>query len=251
MIFAVKTEAFEGPLDLLLSLIEKRKLLVNDISLAKVADDYLEHISKTEGFPTHDVAQFLVLASTLVLIKSRSLLPEFVLTTEEEHDVKDLERRLIVYKHMQELARGIAKEWGRVRLYEASEVPPSTSRRKPVFAPHQSITPSSLLGALQGIVARFPKPETLKKAIVEKIMSLEQMMDTMAERMKSTLKIRFSEFAKHATKGVSTNREVKVNTIVSFLAMLELVKQGALMARQHATFADIEMETDGVGVPRY
>ncbi len=247
MTFAVKTEHFEGPLDLLLSLIEKRKLLVNDISLAKVADDYLEHISNFEHFPTHDVAQFLVLASTLVLIKSRSLLPEFILTAEEEYDVKDLERRLIIYKHMQELARGIAKQWGSVRLYEASEVPP----KDPVFAPHKSITPTALVGALQNIIARFPKPEVLKKAIVEKIMSLEEMMDTMADRMKSALKTRFSEFAKHATKGVTTDREVKVNTIVSFLAMLELVKQGALMARQHATFADIEMETDSVAIPKY
>lgn len=246
MTFAVKTEHFEGPLDLLLSLIEKRKLLVNDISLAKVADDYLEHVSNFEHFPTHDVAQFLVLASTLVLIKSRSLLPEFVLTAEEEHDVKDLERRLIIYKHMQELGRGIAKQWGSVRLYEASEVPP----KDPVFAPHKSITPASLLNSLQSMVARFPKPEVLKKAIVEKIMSLEEMMDKMADRMKSALKTRFSEFAKHAA-GKGTDREVKVNTIVSFLAMLELVKQGALMARQHATFADIEMETDAVAIPKY
>lgn len=100
------------------------------------------------------------------------------------------------------------------------------------------------------MVARFPKPEVLKKAIVEKIMSLEEMMDKMADRMKSALKTRFSEFAKHAA-GKGTDREVKVNTIVSFLAMLELVKQGALMARQHATFADIEMETDAVAIPKY
>lgn len=247
MPFAIKTETFEGPLDLLLSLIEKRKLLVNDISLAQVADDYLEHLSRFEHFPTHEVAQFLVVASTLVLIKSRSLLPEFVLTVEEEHDVKDLERRLAIYKRMQELSRGLAKQWGTQRLYAASEVPPKDA----VFAPHPSIALPNLRKAIDSILTRFPKVEVLKKTIVEKVISLEEMMDTMADRMQAALKTRFSEFAKRATSGSTTDREVKVNTIVSFLAMLELVKQGMLMVRQHTAFDDIEMETDHVAIPRY
>lgn len=247
MPFAIKTETFEGPLDLLLSLIEKRKLLINDIALAQVADDYLEHIGKFEHFPTHEVAQFLVVASTLVLIKSRSLLPEFVVSAEEEHDIKDLERRLAIYKVMQERSKLLAQQWGTRRLYGASEVP----SKHVVFAPHKAITLDNLRGAINTILSRFPKPETLKKAIVEKVISLEEMMDTMADRMQAALKTRFSEFAKKATSGSTTHREVKVNTIVSFLAMLELVKQGMLMVRQHAAFDDIEMETEGVGVPKY
>lgn len=250
MPFAIKTERFEGPLDLLLSLIEKRKLLVNDISLAQVADDYLEHLSQFENFPTHEVADFLVVASTLVLIKSRSLLPEFIVSAEEEHDIKDLERRLAIYKRMQELAQGIAQRWGTQRLYRASDRP-RTQSSELVFAPHKAITIDNLRASINTILSRFPKPEALKKAVVDKVISLEEMMDTMAERMKAALKTRFSEFAKRATSGSTTEREVKVNTIVSFLAMLELVKQGALMARQHTAFDDIEMETEGVGVPRY
>lgn len=251
MPFAIKTEQFEGPLDLLLSLIEKRKLLVNDISLAQVADDYLEHLSRFEHFPTHEVAQFLVVASTLVLIKSRSLLPEFVVSAEEEHDIKDLERRLAIYKVMQERSKTLAQQWGTRRLFGASEAPSSVRGRNVVFAPHKAITLDNLRGAINTMLARFPKPETLKKAIVEKVISLEEMMDTMASRMQAALKTRFSEFAKKATSSSTTHREVKVNTIVSFLAMLELVKQGMLMVRQHAAFDDIEMETEGVGVPKY
>lgn len=247
MPFAIKTEHFEGPLDLLLSLIEKRKLLVNDISLAQVADDYLEHLSRFEHFPTHEVAQFLVVASTLVLIKSRSLLPEFIVSAEEEHDIKDLERRLEIYKVMQERSRELTKQWGSRRLYGRSEVPPL----EPVFAPHKALTLDNLRAAVNAMVSRFPKVEALKKTIVEKVISLEEMMGTMADRMQAALKTRFSEFAKKATSGSTTDREVKVNTIVSFLAMLELVKQGMLMVRQHAAFDDIEMETEGVGVPKY
>jgi segregation and condensation protein A len=223
-------------------------LLINDISLAQVADEYLEHINQHDHFPTHDVAQFLVVASTLVLIKSRSLLPEFVLTVEEEHEVQDLEQRLAMYKRIQAFAKSLAGRWGTVRLYGAADVPPT----EPVFAPHAVITLENLQNAIRAITSRFPKPEVLKKTIVEKIISLEEMMDTMADRMKQALKTRFSEFAqREATRGTSTEREVRVNTIVSFLAMLELVKQGALMVRQYTAFDDIEMETDGVGVPRY
>lgn len=247
MTFSIKTDTFEGPLDLLLSLIEKRKLLVNDIALAEVADEYLEHIKQFEDFPTHDVAQFLVVASTLVLIKSRSLLPEFVLTPEEEHDVKDLERRLEAYKRVKELSRALSQRWGKKKLYFASPM----SLTEPIFAPHAAITIENVVQSVGRIISRFPKPETLKKAVVEKVISLEEMMDTLAERMKRALKSSFSEFAKRARTGSNTPREAKVNMIIGFLAMLELVKQGALMVRQRAMFDDIEMESEDVGVPRY
>src|SRR3989344_7208861 len=85
--YRVKTEQFEGPLDLLLSLIEKRKLFINDFALSKVADDYIAHIRSFETYPMNDVANFLLVASTLVLIKSKALLPDLNLTTEEESDI--------------------------------------------------------------------------------------------------------------------------------------------------------------------
>ena len=75
--YHIKTEQFEGPLDLLLSLIEKRKLFISDFSLADVANEYIEHIRRFESFPMNDVANFLLVASTLVLIKSKSILPAF------------------------------------------------------------------------------------------------------------------------------------------------------------------------------
>src|SRR3989338_1926873 len=104
--YHLKTEQFEGPLDLLLSLIEKRKLFIGDFALAKVADEYIAHIRKFENFPMNDVANFLLVASTLVLIKSKSILPELNLSDEEESDIDDLKRRLAMY----ELFRGLAQE---------------------------------------------------------------------------------------------------------------------------------------------
>ena len=95
--YQVKTHIFEGPLDTLLSLIEKRKLFINDISLSKVADDYIAYIKSLENFPIADSAHFILIASTLVLIKSKSLLPNLTLSEEEEHSIEDLEARLREY----------------------------------------------------------------------------------------------------------------------------------------------------------
>ena len=98
--FQIKTEVFEGPLDLLLNLIEKRKLFINDIALSKVADDYIAYLQSQEKFPIAQSADFLVIASTLLLIKSKSLLPNLNLSEEEQHDVNDLERRLKIYQRI-------------------------------------------------------------------------------------------------------------------------------------------------------
>src|SRR3989344_4591424 len=92
--FYIKTRSFEGPLELLLELIEKRKLFISDISLAAVADEYMVYVRDFDDFPMEDTAQFILTASTLVLIKSRSLLPGVKLTEEEVSDIQDLERRL-------------------------------------------------------------------------------------------------------------------------------------------------------------
>jgi segregation and condensation protein A len=246
--FAVKTPVFEGPLDLLLSLIEKRRLLINDVALASVADDYMQHLAHAEAFPTHEVAHFVLVASTLVLIKSRSLLPEFALSDEEEADIKDLEARLRVYKRIQELSGTIKERFGK-EVLQAPLASPYFDET--IFAPHPSITAQTLCDAAHSIILRFPKTEKLKAAIVEKIISLEDMMATLGTRIQSALKMRFSEFAKtHKTKDAS-EREVKVNTIVSFLAMLELVKQGILLVEQRGLFSDIDMETETVGTPNY
>ena len=87
MPFTVKTKDFEGPLDLLLDLIEKRKFFINDLSLAKVTDDFIAHIQQFENLPMGESAHFILVASTLLLIKSRSLLPQLNLTEEEQTDL--------------------------------------------------------------------------------------------------------------------------------------------------------------------
>ena len=240
MDFTVKTNAFEGPLDLLLDLIEKRKLFIGDISLAKVTDDFIAHIKRFESMPMAESAHFILIASTLLLIKSKSLLPELSLTEDEKGDIRDLETRLKIYKRIKEASVRIKELFGDKIIFSQSQ----SRHMEPVFAPDPEFSLNRALTALKDIINRLPKKENLPKVMVNKVMSLEEMIGTLTKRITSHLRMSFKEFTKE-------HKENRVNVIVSFLAMLELVKQGMLHVSQDAAFGDIQMETNEIGVPRY
>ncbi len=237
--FTIKHERFEGPLDLLLSLIEKRKLFINEISLSKITDDFISHIQNLQGYPIAESAHFILIASTLVLIKSRSLLPQLKLTEEEEDSIQDLETRLKLYKRIKELSVHVSQRFGKEIMFE-----PQTRKLNPVFAPDASMTAPNLATAIRSLIASLPKKEKLPEVLVRKVVSLEEMIDTLTSRIKGALKMSFKTFA-------GVGKEEKVNVIVSFLAMLELVKQGMIQVRQERDFDDIVMETSEVGLPHY
>lgn len=239
--YTVKTKVFEGPLDLLLSLIEKRKLFINDISLAAVADDYIEYINKQEDFPIAHTADFILIASTLVLIKSKSLLPSLTLSTEEQDSIDDLEMRLKLHQRMKELSFHISKNFGKNIMYAKT---PSKDVA-PVFSPDESLSVSKIAEGIMSVLHNLPKKAAaMPKKIVEKVISLEEMIENLTERINKNLKMSFKEFS-------GIGKEEKVNVIVSFLAMLELVKQGIVSVTQGEHFSDITMETDNIGTPKY
>jgi len=238
--FQIKTEVFEGPLDLLLNLIEKRKLFINDIALSKVADDYIAYLQGQDKFPIAQSADFLVIASTLLLIKSKSLLPGLNLTEDEQRDVGDLERRLKIYQRIKELSIHIKNQFGKEIIFAAEP-----RKAIPVFSPDQTMTKENLLTAIISVIKALPKAvENLPKAAVRKVISLEEMIGNLTTRIQSSIKLSFREFAK-------VGKEERVNVIISFLAMLELVKQGIVNVRQNSEFEDIEIETQQTGVPHY
>src|SRR6185437_17165579 len=105
----VKTSVYEGPLELLLELIEKRKLLINDISLAAVTDEYIARVNAATDHPVGETAEFVALAATLLLIKSRSLLPTLELSSDESRDIKELEYRLALYQIIKEGTRSLQR----------------------------------------------------------------------------------------------------------------------------------------------
>lgn len=227
-------------MDLLLELIEGRKLFINDIALAKVTDDFIEHVKQFQDLPMGESAHFILVASTLLLIKSKSLLPDLNLTEEEQGDIHDLETRLKIFKRIKEAGRHVQELFGGDMIFGQSQ----TRRIDPVFAPDPQFTLERALFSLKDLINRLPKKENLPQVSVRKIMSLEEMIGNLTERITGALKMSFSQFT-------SEHKDEKVHVIVSFLAMLELVKQGVLEVSQHGQFSDIEMETKQVGVPRY
>lgn len=237
--FKIKTEVFEGPLDLLLSLIEKRKLLINDVSLAKVSDDFISHIQNKEQFPIKDTTDFLVIASTLLLIKSKSLLPTLDLSLEEKNDIQDLELKLKIYKKIKELSLHVKDNFGEKMIFF-----PCARKADPVFSPSDEMNKENLSKAIFDVIKNLPKFEKKPQVKITKVVSLEEMITNLTERVKSHFKMGFREFS-------GMGKADKVNVIVSFLAMLELVKQGIIEVKQTDKFQDIQMETKTVGVPTY
>lgn len=238
--FKVKVGEFEGPLELLLDLVEKRKLHISDVSLSDVADTFIEYTKTHENFPLSDSADFILIASTLLLIKSKSLLPNLELTEEEKGNIEDLEARLVQYKKFKELAKNIEQMFGNF-LYFANE----SKDLKVVFSPTYELTTGRLKDAMDSALQNIPKPkETLQKVVVGRIVSLEEMIDRLRDRIESSLKTSFREFS-------NMGKAEKVDVVVSFLAMLELVKQGLVNVSQENHFDDIHIESESIGVPKY
>lgn len=243
MAFEIKTEHFNGPFDLLLDLIERRKLFINEISLSKVTDDFIGYIERQENFPMGESASFILVAATLILIKSKSLLPTLELSTEEESDIKSLETRLAIYKRIREAGMTVQKQFGASPLF----APAQRNFLETVFSPGRegSLTRDTIFAAIQKVIAQIPKVDKLPQVVVKKVISLEVMIESLTARVQQSLKMSFKDFA-------AGNKGEKINVIVGFLALLELVKRGIVRVEQKAAFDDIEMETGGsVGVPTY
>lgn len=236
----IKTEVFEGPLDVLLSLIEKRKLFISDISLAKVADDYIAYVKSLGNFPINEASHFILIASTLVLIKSKSLLPNLELSLEEEKNINDLENQLRLHKKFKELSLVLKKQFGKNVIFTKKP----SFKDFVYFSPDKKTTLENLNNLIVKVLANMPKVDILPKTIVKKVISLEEAIMGLTERIQSSLKISFREFS-------SFGKAEKVSVIVNFLAMLELVKQGIIYVKQDIAHGDIDMETNSLTTPKY
>ncbi len=233
---SVKTPVYEGPLEVLLELIEKRKLLINDISLSSVTDEYIARVNALTELPVGETAEFIALAATLLLIKSRSLLPNLEISDDESRDIKELEYRLALYQIIKEASVNLGRS-AEVYLYEGAP-----REMEALYIPDPSATPASLRAAAQTLIDGFPSMPALPKVEVKKIMSLEEMINSMAARISKAFKMSFKEFAGKKERG---------EIIISFLALLELVKQGIIKAEQEARHGDITLETSAVSTPSY
>ena len=232
--YTVKTAGFEGPFGLLLSLIEKRKLFINDVSLSAVTEDFLRYVNQLSGsnsLSPAEIASFIFVASTLILIKSKSLLPNLDLTMEEEGDIKNLEERLRLYEFFVKLGGNIKNNFGEKIIF----APLPRKDEVLVFLPDEQITKQSMMGFIKNVLGSMPKQALLPEVEVRKVVSIEEMIDWLTERIKNSIKkMSFKDL-----HGKIVTREEKVTAIVGFLALLELVRQGIIDAVQENGFADI------------
>lgn len=243
-VYTVKTAGFEGPFGLLLELIEKRKLFINDLSLAQVTEDYIYNMNKLGKDHPGEISSFILVASTLLLIKSKSLLPNLDLTSEEEGDIKNLEERLRLYEIFTKLGGNIKNNFGEKIIF----APMERKNQTLVFLPDSQITQESMMTFARTALGSMPKKVFLPEVEVRKVISIEEMIDNLTERIKNSLKMNFRDL--HGQSGARTKEE-RVVVIVGFLAMLELVRQGIMDAVQEADDGDIIMSRrpEGVGIP--
>ena len=231
--YKVKTINFEGPFGVLLNLIEEHKLFINEISLAQVTEDYLNYVNNLGKGHPDEITSFIVVAATLILIKSKSLLPSLSLTNEEEGDIKNLEDRLKQYERYIRLGGNIKNIFGKRMIF----APEERKHNVLVFLPDEQITCESMMTFARGAIGKIPKKVFLQEIEVKKVISIEEMIDKLTERITSSLKMNFKDFT-----GKAQTKEEKVNVIVGFLAMLELVRNGILNAVQENNFEDIMIE---------
>ena len=241
--YTIKTAGFEGPFGLLLNLVEKRKLHINDVSLAVVTEDYLAYMNKLGAVHPNEISNFILVASTLILIKSKSLLPNLDLTEEEKGDIQNLEERLRLYELFTKLGLNIKNNFGEKIIFAPQER--KFTRRGGndilVFLPDEQITRESMMGFAKGVLGAMPKKVFLPEVEVRKVISIEEMIDKLTARIQTSLTTNFRDFANHKS-GRPVTREEKIEVIVGFLAMLEMVRQGIVNAVQELNSEEIILE---------
>lgn len=239
MFMNFKLEKFEGPLALLLELIEKEELDVTEISLAKIADQYVEYIRKTENLRPDELADFLVVAAKLLLIKSKALLP--FLKNEEEEEIKEFEAQLRMYKEFLAAAKKLeaiigqrrfsfAREFNRQAVLASARLfsPPRLSGRQA-----KNLTAADLRIIFSEIIKSVKPAAPLEQKKLELIVSIEDKILAIQQALLEKIKMSFH----HILAGARNKTEM----IVSFLALLELIKQKDVAVAQTELFGEIEI----------
>lgn len=236
MEFTVKLDRYEGPYTKLLELIEQRKLSITEISLVAVADDYIAYIKTLEQKNLVDISQFIVVASTLILIKAKSLLPGVVYTDEEEKQVHDLEKKLELYAMLASTSNKIRAIFTKNILYSRSH---ASHKDTTIFVPDARVDRLMLQSVALLTLATFITPKALVRVAVEQALRIENVIEKLLERVKTMHSMTLQSMA----GGAKTFEEQKKLLIVNFIALLELLRSGGVHAEQHAGGGDIEIKS--------
>jgi segregation and condensation protein A len=229
--YLVATPVYEGPLDLLLSLIQNADLDITALSLAQVTDQYLEYIHNLSNISAENVSAFLVIASKLLQIKSEALLPKSDdRDTDDEDPAEELAQQLKLYKRYKEIAsylenREISGLKSFYRLYPS----PTVSAR----VDFSEYTIADILDAAHSILNHQEEKEPLDSVVRAPIVTIRSKISRIVSALRMSKHAGFKEL-------LGENRS-RLDIVVTFLALLELVKQHFIHAQQENTFGDIEI----------
>lgn len=241
----VKLQVFEGPLDLLLHLIEKNQVNIYDIPIVTITEQYLEYLGEMQRQDLDVMSEFLVMAATLINIKAKMLLPKEEEEEEEEEDPRaELVRRLLEYK----MYKYAATELKDMEMDAAGSIYRSPAIPKEVAEYREEIDPVQLcdgltLNRLNEIFQMVMKKQVEKidpirskfGTIEREEISIEERMDMIRDQVKGLKGISFRTLLEIQAS--------KINVIVTFMAILELMKVGAITVRQDGLFDDIMIDS--------
>lgn len=216
-----KLEKFEGPLDLLLQLIEKQELNITDVALADVTEQYLSYLAERQDLPPEELADFLVVAAKLLLLKSRLLLPDLFVGDEDE-TVGGLTEQLEIYRRYVEAGRELARRIQRHHFSYARERLPIAETA--AFSPPSILTDDAMRQVFIKVLEDLkefvrPMPELITRTI-----SLQERISVLRRLLEGGPEVNFQKILEDA--------QSRMEIIVSFLAILELIKQRYVVARQ-------------------
>lgn len=223
----IKLEKFEGPLDLLLQLIELEKLNITEVALSQVTEQFLKYLDKLEVEKSEELADFLVIATKLVYMKSRTLLPYL---NPEEDEGPSLADQLKMYQQYIEASKKINIYWQQNRIAYGRIEPPVKNTE---FVLPLNARTKDLYKMMEKLVARLRPPTPLPKITIDKAISVKQKVESIWNALKQHKKMDF--------KDLLASAESKTEVIVSFLALLELMRDQKAFINQSDAFGDMEV----------
>ena len=237
--YTIRLPEFEGPLDLLLHLIEREEMDITRLSLAQVTDQYMQFIGSMERVDAEHIAEFLVVAAKLLLIKSRLLLPQDAPTgTANVEDAGDeLTRQLIEYRRYKLVAVQL-KEWDMRGLHSFPRIAP-----RPKVEPRLDMSRVALtdLAALVEVVLAANRDAPIGDVVAPLVVRVGDRMEDIIQRLARGERVSFRRWIAGA--------QTRIEIIVSFLAVLELMKQRKVVAHQDQIFGDIVIDLAPQVVP--
>ena len=235
MAYELQLTHYSGPLEKLLELIEERKLEISEISLAQVTEDFLAYLREPREIETTVLADFILVASRLLYIKSKSLLPDLTLSEEEEEDIKDLELRLKLYREFRPAMKKVLGLWRSPkstfgRAYLLGVLSGSESGGSGLFYPGNTLDLPSLSLALGTIFESFRSLELETKTVKRQIVTIEEKIQEVIERLTKEGSTSFNALSK-----TRSSSEI----IALFLAILHLAREWNIHLEQEGHFSDI------------